>query len=236
MKRAGLWLCAASTLALAACHRPTQPMAAKPVAPPSAPPASAPAALKIEARPSATPVAAVNRPGAAENPSDAPKASSGRRHVAQRRLAHRLVVHDVAHRPRPAHGRASFGVHPAIARRDAGPPVLAPTRASAAYRACVYAAHGFTIALGDCYSAELARQGARVNQLYGAALATRSGRDEARLQQSQGVWARRRDAECLAGSTAAIDIQREGACRIDMTVRRADELERLVSARRRGNS
>lgn len=117
-----------------------------------------------------------------------------------------------------------------------GPEAAAPVarRASAAYRACVASAHGFTAALGECYSAELARQGARVNQLYVQALA--AGQD-ARLQQSQSAWTQARDAECQAVSTAAIDIQREGACRIDMTARRADELERLVgSDERRGRS
>ena len=224
MKRAGLWLCAASTLALAACHRPTQPVAAKPVATASAP--AAPAALKIDT--SSPAAAASGSSGATQGPSPvAPGVRSGSHG------AHKLLVHDRGRHARPAHRRASAGRRSAIASADGSPAPVA-RRASTAYKACIASAHGFTVALGDCYSAELARQGARVNQLYVRALVARSGRQDARLQRSQSDWARERDAACEAGSTAAIAIQREGACRIDMTARRADELERLVSDRRRG--
>ena len=233
MKRAGLWLCAASTLALAACHRPTQPVAAKPVATANAP--AAPAALKIDASsPTPAPTAGGESSAAAKGPSAAAPDVRSRGHGGPKRHgAHRLLVHDRGRHARPAHGHASAG-----GRWTDGPGSPAPVarRATAAYKACIASAHGFTVALGDCYSAELARQGARANQLYVQALAARSGHKGARLQRSQSDWARERDAECQAASTAAIDIQREGACRIDMTARRVDELERLVSAGRRGRS
>ena len=241
MKRAGLWLCAASTLALAACHRPTQPVAAKPVATANAPAAPAPAALKIDASSPATPAtpAVGESSGAAKGSSAAAPGGRSRRHgVPKRHDARRLLVHDRGGHDRgghdrPIHGRASGGGHSATAGTNGpGSPAPVARRASAAYKACIASAHGFTVALGECYSAELARQGARVNRLYVQALAARQ---DARLEQSQSDWARERDAECQASSTAAIDIQREGACRIDMTARRADELERLVSSdERRG--
>lgn len=226
MKRSGLWLCAVSTLALAACHRPTQPAATKPVAAANAAPPPAPAVLKIDSSASA-PVAVVESSGAAAGPGAAASGARTGRHSR----------HDRVHHGRLAHRRAPPGGHSVIARTDApGSVVHGAKRSSAAYKACISSAHGFTVALGDCYSAELARQGARLNRLYRAALVARSGREDARLQQSQSDWTRRRNAECRTDSAAATDIQSEGACRIDMTASRADELEQLVSHRRRGRS
>jgi uncharacterized protein YecT (DUF1311 family) len=219
-------------LALAACHRASRPPAVpKPVATAVAP------VLKITPPPSATPLATPPTTPVTAASSPAEGARAGRRGVSRRHDRHRLIVDDRTHPDQTAHRRASPGGHSVIARSDAPPqPVRDPSRSSAAYKACIAAARGFTAALGDCHSAELARQGARVNQLYGQALASRSGRDDARLQESQNAWRRRRDAQCQAVSTAAIDIQREGACRIDMTAHRAEQLGRLVKAGRRGRS
>lgn len=91
-------------------------------------------------------------------------------------------------------------------------------------------ANGFTVQLATCHSAELARQGARVDQAFNAVLATRSGEAKQRLQQDQRAWLERRDVECQAdpGRRRSLDVLTEGSCRIEMTIRRATTLERLL--------
>ena len=90
-------------------------------------------------------------------------------------------------------------------------------------------AHGFTAARADCYSAELARQGARMNRAYEAVVATRSGGLKRRLQQAQAAWSKRRDSECQDDASAgAADVLHEGSCRLDATIQRAAQLERMA--------
>lgn len=95
---------------------------------------------------------------------------------------------------------------------------------SAAYRACTEAAHGFTATIADCYNTELVRQSERLNRALEAAVAARSGDQKRRLLVTQRAWVELRDAKCRDGDGP--DLLHEGSCRLDLTIRRAAELER----------
>lgn len=215
------WLCAVSALALSACHRPEKAAPPPPARPQAAGPASAgpvpiskPAGLiKVHATRIASAPAAARR--AAPAPAGHTRAATGQaKHVPQ-----------AAQRPSIA-ARAATG---AAAAPAAGPRPRIGQGASAEYTACVTSANGFTVALANCRSAELARQGARVDRAFDAVLATRSGEARQQLVQDQRAWLGRRDAECQAdaGRRRSTDVLFEGSCRIDMTIKRATSLEQM---------
>lgn len=92
---------------------------------------------------------------------------------------------------------------------------------------------GVTVAMAGCTNEELARQDARLNRAYKAAMAKRTKAEQAKLRTAQRAWIKRRDAECqedLTGGT--IDMLNIGGCHLSMTTVRAVELERMVKGKR----
>jgi uncharacterized protein YecT (DUF1311 family) len=233
MKFLGFWLCAASALALAGCgqHKP------------------AATRLKVETKVAAAQPAAVA--AGSQTPAPGPHDATPSSHAAAPSLPGRKAVHAASG------GRAATGLHaaawrgrtgrvPAKTRHHAhsGSSVEAdarvaraeayrwngPQRYSAEYEACISTDKGFTVSKANCYSAELARQGARVDRAYSAALAVRSAGGRQRLSEAQRVWVRERDAQCRdEPPVAPDDLLHEGSCRLDVTVQRAIELEKTAS-------
>jgi uncharacterized protein YecT (DUF1311 family) len=212
MRFAGPWLFAVSTLALAACH-PARPAAARAAASrPAVAKAVLPAASSAAQR---VPIALAGaaRPSSGDKATPGPAAGSIRRRSAEPAGAVDLA-HHARNRMRAAGGSEA---------RRAG--------SSAEYAACLDAADGFTVAIANCYSAELARQGARLNRAYEAALAADSGVERESLAQEQRAWTMalslhtgiRRQEEAAGGGS---DLLREGRCRLDLTIQRAVQLER----------
>lgn len=208
MRFAGAWLCSVAALSLGACHRPE-----KAAVPPPPPAASAEAAATIKTNTSADAVAA--RPAAAGQPSaaatrDAPAKANAP--AAPLRSASAAATQGQGQR---IVGRGTAATH---RRADQG--------LSADHAACMTAAGGFTVARADCHSAELARQGARLDRAFDAALAARSGEARTRLIEEQRAWRARRDAACREDAAhRTVDLLSEGSCRLDMTLRRAVALE-----------
>jgi uncharacterized protein YecT (DUF1311 family) len=95
---------------------------------------------------------------------------------------------------------------------------------SAEYAACMASAGGFTEATAHCNSSEFARQGLRMDRAFNAALATRTGAQRTRLVEAQRTWTKLRDDRCQDGGGDG-SLLHEGSCRLDMTIRRAVELE-----------
>lgn len=92
---------------------------------------------------------------------------------------------------------------------------------------------GVTVAMAGCTHEELAKQDARLNRAYKAAMAKRSKAEQAKLRTAQRAWIKRRDAECqedLTGGT--IDMLNVSGCHLSMTTVRAVELERMVKGKR----
>ncbi len=82
----------------------------------------------------------------------------------------------------------------------------------------------------DCLRAAKAREDARLNRAYRAALARIEAERRPQLREVQRLWIRYRDARCrffyhrYSGSSGLLDVEQ---CLLDETRRRADELERL---------
>ncbi|AYV44796.1 hypothetical protein CFHF_23245 [Caulobacter flavus] len=92
---------------------------------------------------------------------------------------------------------------------------------------------GVTVAMAGCTHEELAKQDARLNRAYKAAMAKRSKAEQAKLRTAQRAWIKRRDAECqedLTGGT--IDMLNVSGCHLSITTVRAVELERMVKGKR----
>jgi uncharacterized protein YecT (DUF1311 family) len=222
MKPVGFWLSAVSALALAACGQ-----ARKPGARPAAQAAAVSASATAAPQPVAT-AAAAQQPGtpsAGEAEAASSSAASGRA---------------VAGPASPAHAVVKAHLTPPAARRDRSaeadddtdalladlPGEASDMRAhsySAAYRACMGSAHGFTAVIADCYSAELVRQGERLNRAFATAVAARSGERKQRLLLAQREWLHLRDSNCQDDDGP--DLLHEGSCRLDLTIKRADQLE-----------
>jgi uncharacterized protein YecT (DUF1311 family) len=214
-----LGLCALSALTLAACNN------SKPPAAPASATAKAAAAAPTD-QPAT--LAAGGNPGgqAGATPASAPNGEPAARTAGAKAAAAEHL------RPQPTHDAA---------RRVAasGPPAADPSSTyrapegprtySVEYRTCLASANSFTAARADCYSAELARQGARLTHAYESLLAARSGDARTQLQQAQSAWIQERDSQCQEETAAgARDILHEGSCRLDMTIRRAGELEHMA--------
>jgi uncharacterized protein YecT (DUF1311 family) len=208
MKSAALWLCAASALALSACHKATPPE--PPVAAKTTPTAATDAAATPDSPAAKT---------AASAPSKKP-APDGKAAAAQQ--VQPRPGHDAARRA--AADQNSTSVRSATYRTSGDVKLY-----SAEYRACLTGANGYTAQTADCYSTELTRQGARLNRAYQSALDARSGATRARLEQAQHDWVEQRDSNCQEDTSAgARSILHEGSCRLDMTIRRAIELEHMT--------
>jgi len=174
-------------------------------------------------------------PAAPASPSAANAAPVGTAAALQRgRPAHvrKASLHDAKpHRAfMTAHQRARSSTAQAEAGgqgRTSRGPVRAEDGYSAAYRSCMAAAEGFTVATSNCRSAELARQGERLDRAYEAAGAGRPADQRAHLQATQQEWASRRDADCQEQARrSGAHLLEEGSCRLDKTIERANGLAR----------
>ncbi|MCI2244612.1 lysozyme inhibitor LprI family protein [Xanthomonas sp. PPL568] len=100
-------------------------------------------------------------------------------------------------------------------------PVLRPS-----YDTCITAAGGATPAMLDCISDEHAYQDQRLNTAYKAAMAKLGEAEQHALRERQRKWIAERDEKCVAdpdgGQAERVDA---AECRLEMTARRADELE-----------
>lgn len=104
---------------------------------------------------------------------------------------------------------------------------FAETKYSPAYDACIAKAMG-DAAMGDCTHAETAKQDARLNKAYKAAMAVLPAEKKKQLKDAQMLWVKFRDADCgmqytFTGGT--MDILNGSGCELSMTRDRADALE-----------
>ncbi len=107
-------------------------------------------------------------------------------------------------------------------------------RYTKAYDRCLNtgdAARGVDPAMQQCNADELARQDARLNQAYGAAMARLSPAARADLRLHERAWIRHRDQVCQRyapnGSNGTIAYLEYAICQIDETIRRTIRLEKL---------
>jgi uncharacterized protein YecT (DUF1311 family) len=215
----GVWV--ASALALSACDRtkPAQarlPVATQAAAAPAAAATAPPAPVRTAAA-AVTPMAAAHHHGRG-----GPRRPAGRTaaaHAARARGGAPSLQ-------TAASGRASTVQAGAARWRDPGSSPAQGTHDDKFF-ACIAAADGFTAARANCYSAELARQGERLNRAYAAAMSSRSGEPQARLAEQQRAWTSLRDSRCRVQANRS-DLLEEGSCRLEMTTRRAAELEQMA--------
>lgn len=99
------------------------------------------------------------------------------------------------------------------------------------YRTCMDRSDGVTAEIHDCIGEEHARQDARLNKAYRSLVAQLSADRKKELLAAQRLWIQYRDANCQfyadpdAGTLAAIGA---ASCGLEMTTRRASELEALA--------
>lgn len=109
----------------------------------------------------------------------------------------------------------------------------AETQYSPQYARCLRsgdAAKGVTVAMAGCVNAEYAKQDARLNAAYAAAMEKRSPQAREALRNEQRAWIKRRDASCEEGlSGGTLDLIERPGCRLAMTATRAVELERMAT-------
>jgi uncharacterized protein YecT (DUF1311 family) len=234
MKLAGICLCAASALALSACHRPQATAAAHPPVLPqaAAPKLAANNKLVLPIVAAAPASAGASAAGAAAGPAAHPTGGAHAKAAAAHTTRVTATGRHVATRHSTAKGVAVAAARPVETFATAGgaspAAVHADDRFSAEYESCMAAADGFTVARANCHSAELARQGARVDRALNAALAARSGQARTRLLSDQRSWVAARDAECQQDADrAGREVLHEGSCRLNMTVQRAIKLEHI---------
>lgn len=211
MKVVGYWLCAVSALGLTACHQPKQ-VAAHPAGD-----LKIAASASVPANPAPAPPVAFDAKAAAPSPTPGHAGATG--------------LHRASFKRSPGAPHAVTGADGARRRSRLGGRSSAPlaTGYSAAYRSCMASANGYTIAQANCYSAEFARQGARLDRAYQAALAARSGHEKTRLLETQRAWVSLRDTKCQEEASArGIDVLRESSCRLEMTVQRSDRLQTMA--------
>ena len=108
---------------------------------------------------------------------------------------------------------------------------LYPYELSRQYHQCMKKSGGVTIYMRKCNGDELKRQDRRLNVNYKKAMAVLDSKHRDELKKVQKLWIKYRDARCgflfgLTGGT--LDLLAGGSCYVDMTARRADELEDIV--------
>lgn len=120
-----------------------------------------------------------------------------------------------------------------VATPAAAPAAPGPSSASGdssvlrpSYDTCITAAGGATPAMLDCIADEHAYQDQRLNTAYKAAMAKLGEAEQHALRERQRKWIAERDEKCVAdpdgGQAERVDA---AECRLEMTARRADELE-----------
>jgi uncharacterized protein YecT (DUF1311 family) len=94
------------------------------------------------------------------------------------------------------------------------------------YDACISAAAGVTPTMQDCIDTEYAYQDGRLNTVYKALMAKLGDAEKNALREQQRKWIADRDEKCFydpdSGQAGRVDA---AECRLDMTAKRADELE-----------
>jgi len=99
------------------------------------------------------------------------------------------------------------------------------------YQQCLDRSGGVTAAMSECNAQELRYQDGLLNSRYRALISGLNGKKRRELKEAQRLWIRYRDANCgfyngLTGGT--MDIVVSGGCLVDMTARRAMELEAFL--------
>jgi uncharacterized protein YecT (DUF1311 family) len=102
---------------------------------------------------------------------------------------------------------------------------------SPTYRQCLDRSGWVTVAMSECNAQELRYQDRLLNSRYRALISGLNGKKRRELKEAQRLWIRYRDANCgfyngLTGGT--MDIVASGGCYVDMTARRAMELEAFL--------
>ncbi|WP_241509524.1 lysozyme inhibitor LprI family protein [Pseudomonas ovata] len=99
---------------------------------------------------------------------------------------------------------------------------------SAQYDACVARSEGITFNMNECDNKELAKQNARLNTAYKAAMAALSDEQKTQLRDAQRLWIKYRDANCFMYyhfSGGTMDQINGAGCELSMTVKRSEELK-----------
>lgn len=102
---------------------------------------------------------------------------------------------------------------------------------SRTYSVCMGNSGGITVEMHDCIGNEHARQDARLNNAHKNLTAQLSANRKSELLAAQRLWVKYRDANCKfhgdpdGGTMAGINA---ASCNLEMTVRRARELEGLA--------
>lgn len=102
---------------------------------------------------------------------------------------------------------------------------------SATYSTCMDASGGVTTNMLDCMGSEIKQQDARLNQNYKGAMQALAPAQQTQLRDAQRLWVKFRDADCtllgsLTGGTS--DSVNRASCFLDMTKKRADDLDWLA--------
>jgi uncharacterized protein YecT (DUF1311 family) len=103
---------------------------------------------------------------------------------------------------------------------------------SPTYQHCLDSSGGVTTAMRECNAQELRYQDGLLNRHYKALMSHLSPAKKAELKKTQRLWIKYRDANCgfYAGLTGGtMDIINAGGCHVEMTARRAEELDGFLS-------
>ncbi|MFC3658068.1 lysozyme inhibitor LprI family protein [Xanthomonas hyacinthi] len=133
----------------------------------------------------------------------------------------------------PAGDALAANAQPAGAQSTQAPAAAAPLHTSGetpvlrpSYDACISAAAGVTPTMQDCIETEYAYQDGRLNTVYKALMAKLGDAEKNALREQQRKWIADRDEKCFydpdSGQAGRVDA---AECRLDMTAKRADELE-----------
>ena len=100
------------------------------------------------------------------------------------------------------------------------------------YKQCMDNSAGVTIEMRTCNGDELKRQDKRLNKAYKQAMKVLDVQHRDELKKVQRLWIKYRDAKCdflfgLTGGT--MDLLIGGSCYVNMTEKRAGELEDIVN-------
>ena len=110
-------------------------------------------------------------------------------------------------------------------------PLLYAYELSDENKRCMDKSGGVTSEMRACNGEELQRQDKRLNKAYKEAMKALDTKHKTELKKVQRQWIKYRDAKCnflfgLTGGT--MDLLIGGSCYVDMTAKRADELEGII--------
>ena len=109
--------------------------------------------------------------------------------------------------------------------------LLHSSELSSQYKQCMDNSGGVTINMRECNGDELKRQNKRLNRAYKKVMKVLDAEHKDELKKVQREWIKYRNAKCdflfgLTGGT--MDLLIGGSCYVDMTERRAGELEDIL--------